>query len=362
MSKITILSTTHASTGGVERFVNYLSNGLTSHGCTVTILAKQDLARWQQWLVASAKYIASDQIILGYFLGKRAMNVSCDVVITNGLLGWNIRNKKVINVHHGTFIKGALRTRADDYWIKYVIKRYWWSLFEKNAARNATVCVAVSEETKESVITYYGAKNVVVIPNAIDTDLFKPYPKSDARKALGLPIDKKIVFFASRLGSQKAGGLLLAIAEHIKKNSPDILVVGAVFGQQFSETSGIVGLENISYDRLVMAYNAADIFLLPSRHEGSSLALLESIACGVPFLASPVGLVPELMNNNLFTECIVIDQTVDAYTKKMQTLLGLDNHLQALLSQELRAYAVEHHGLPLFAKNYFNLVTKTIAL
>ena len=359
MITVTILTTTHASTGGVERFVSYLEKELVLRGCVVTVIAKEDLRPWQQKLVALTKYVASDQIVLGYFLGCAAMRSKSDVVITNGLLGWNIHKRKVINVHHGTFIKGALRTRYDDVWIKYVIKRYWWSWFEKKAARGATVCAAVSEETRQSVMHYYQAKNVVTIPNAIDTDLFTPYSQEQARQSLGLPLDKKIVFFASRLGSQKAGQLVLAIAERIKKTHSDVLVVGAVFGQQFSPELGIWGLDNVSYDRLVMAYNAADVFLLPSRHEGSSLALIESMACGLPFLASPVGLVPELLENNLFTECIVIDQTVDAYMNHLNKLLALSVDNQMILAQQLRAYVVDHHNLYQFGNNYFELI-KTI--
>ncbi|MEI8224066.1 MAG: glycosyltransferase family 4 protein [bacterium] len=359
MITVTILTTTHASTGGVERFVSYLEKELILHECAVTIIAKQDLRPWQQKIIGLAKYVASDQIVLGYFLGCVAMRGTSDVVITNGLLGWNIRNKKVINVHHGTFIKGALRTRHDDVWIKYIIKRYWWSWFEQKAARGATVCAAVSEETRQSVMHYYRAKNVVTIPNAIDTDLFVPNTQEVARKSLGLPLDKKIVFFASRLGSQKAGQLVLAIAQHIKKTRPNVIVVGAVFGQQFSQESGIIGLDNGSYDRLVMAYNAADVFLLPSRHEGSSLALLESMACGLPFLASPVGLVPELLEKKLFTECIVSEPTVDAYMNHLNKLLGLSTDDQIILAQQLRTYVVEHHNLQQFGNNYFSLI-KTI--
>lgn len=362
MITVTLLSTTHASTGGVERFVNYLKQELVSHECNVVVFAKQDLPRWQQKMVAWAKYIASDQIVLGYFLGLLAMNNQADIIITNGLLGWNIHNRKVINVHHGTFIKGALRTRNDDLWIKYAIKRYWWSWFEKKAAQGATVCAAVSEETRQSVTQYYHARHVVTIPNAIDTDLFKPYSQETARHTLGLPLDKKIVLFASRLGSQKAGQLVADIAQRILTTHPNVVVVGAVFGQKFAPESGILGLDNVSYDKLVMAYNAADVFLLPSRHEGSSLALLESMACGLPFLASPVGLVPELIHKQLFAECIVVPQTVDAYIQHLDQLLVLSPDNQKILAEQLRQYVVDQHSLHQFGNNYFELIKTTLAL
>ncbi len=359
MITVLLLTTTHESTGGVERFVNYLEGELVFHGCSTSVLAKEDLPSWQLKLITLAKYVASDQIVLGYFLGLKAMQTNAQVIISNGLLGWNINSRTVINVQHGTFIKGALRTRADDSLIKYLIKRYWWSFFERKAAQGATVCAAVSEETKQSVIEYYHQKNVVTIPNAIDTKLFTPIPKLEARKSLGLPLDKKIIFFASRLGSQKAGHLILKIAEYIKINIPELIVVGAVFGQRFSEDSGIKTLDNISYKNLVMAYSAADVFLLPSRHEGSSLALLESMSCGVPFLASPVGLVSELIQKELFGECIVFDQTPSAYIDSLQKLIAYPPKDQEVLSQQLRDYVIQYHGLAQFGRNYFNLI-KTI--
>lgn len=356
-NRIAILTPSHISKGGVERFVICLQKELQDRGLEVVVLAEEDLGSFQRKMVRLAKYFVSDQIVLGYFLGKAAERDRYSKVITNGLLGWSLCHKKSINVQHGTFIKGAIRTKSYEFFGKYMIKRYWWSWFEKKSAKNAAVCVAVSEETKTTLLDYYRPKQIVVIDNAIDTDFFKPGSQLEARKYLGLPSDKRILLFVGRLGSQKAESLIREIAQGVELSHNNEMVVGAVFGQKFDSKSGIVSIDKLSYYDSHFWYQAADVLLLPSRHEGSSLALLEAMSSGVPFLASPVGLVAEFQDKKMFLECIVPEQKREGYLEKLRALLAYDNSRRADLSGRLREIAIEKHSLKAFGDAYYNLIT-----
>jgi glycosyltransferase involved in cell wall biosynthesis len=54
--------------------------------------------------------------------------------------------------------------------------------------------------------------------------------------------------------------------------------------------------DEVSQDELVNLYSSAIVTVLPSFSEGFPLSLVESMACGTPFLATPVGAIPELVN------------------------------------------------------------------
>lgn len=355
---ISILSNSKKNTGGVERFSLYLQNCLQNYGHVVTIFSIEDLSPAKQALIKASRYLGLEIVVLGFFLGEGVRKQKHDIVVTNGLLGWSLTNMKVINIQHGTFARGAIRGHKNKRGIKFFIKRYVWSFFEKLAAGRATRCVAVSEETRESVIELYGVSAVDVVPNGIDTNIFKPMDQRVARKKLGLPENKKVVFFASRLGVQKGSSLIIAVAKKVALTLTDVVVVGASFGQSFPNECAIISLEDISYETLVYAYSAADIFLLPSNHEGCSLALLEAMACGIPFLASPVGLVPELKKKGLFLDCIIEKQDPDAYLAGINMLLGKTESQRELLSKQLREYIVSTHTLELFGRGYQKLITE----
>lgn len=354
--KIVIISNSKKPSGGVERFSYYLMEGLLGRGYEVLLVGREDLGSFAQRVLSALRYTGLDQPLQAWLLGRVAVREGFDVCVTNGMLGWNIRNRKVLNVQHGTFVRGAIRTRRDDSFPKFFIKRYIWSWFEKKAAVRAAVCAAVSEETRESVVRYYHATNVIAVPNAIDTSKFVPGSRLESRRRLGLPESGSILLFASRLGSQKAESLIYGIAGMIKEGLPDVSVVGAAFGQKFRSDSGITGLDDFTYDKLIDAYRSADVFLLPSRHEGSSLALLEAMACGIPFLASPVGLVPELRLTGIFDQCIVDEQDPGSYVEKLKKLLLLSPEEKERLSESVRSYAVAEHSLEVFWNNYIKII------
>lgn len=326
--RIIILSPTNIiRQGGVERFVFYVHQGLAQAGYQVTILGQEDLAKWQRIMVAGAKKIGLEQPLLGFFLGTIAQKKEFDVCITNGMLGWNIKKAKVINVQHGTFARAAVRIDTNVF--KYFFRRYIWGFFEGLSARRATVCVAVSRETKESVEYFYRAKNVRVIHNAVDTELF--YPMIVQKKPQAL--------FVGRFEYAKGKNILEPFQKYLRTNNSNLLIA-----------------ENYSQEDLSKIYNESQVFVLPSLHEGCSFALLEAMACGTPFLASPVGMVPELQEHELFSECIVNIQTIDAYCLAYQNLVNKTNEEREVLSQKLRIYILENHTIERFHKQFQDLI------
>lgn len=320
--RIGILTTVKDGIGGVERFATYMERGFIERGNEVVVIDKNSISSWARIVVALSRYVALQPVALGYFLGRHAMTVKCDAVVTNGLLGWSLyatNQQKIINVQHGTYARSAERIDRGHHWIKYVIKRFVWGFFEGCAARRSSVCVAVSEETAESVSRYYNPRRIVVIHNAVDTEFFKPLAEVSK---------KNQVIFVGRFEYAKGQVILEGFRDYLKSKGWSLVVA-----------------ERLTQDELRSAYNESQVFLLPSLHEGCSYALLDAMACGVPFLASPVGLVADFKARNQFAPCVVTSQTIGAYIQAFEDLIGMDPNRFQGLSREIRQYVIDNHDL-----------------
>ncbi|WP_367363128.1 glycosyltransferase [Mesotoga sp.] len=102
--------------------------------------------------------------------------------------------------------------------------------FVKEVLEKAAKVIFVSKALMKDAFEKlgYDKSNGIVIPNGVDTNLFKPMDKEEARKKFGLPLDKKIVGFVGNLIEVKGADRLPAIAEELMKLRSDVffLIVG----------------------------------------------------------------------------------------------------------------------------------------
>ena len=350
--RIIILSPSSSTVGGVERFCEYLKNVYEDAKHEVIIFNEGSSTIFSKIF----SKIGLGAPYIGWHLGNLAKKKGFDVLVTNGLLGWNVKSDKIINIEHGTFAASADRIDKGRNILKWFIKKYIWGSFEMLSAKRASTVVAVSKETAEFVKNYYSIKSVKVIENTIDFDLFSKKDKTISRKKFELPENKKLVLFVGRFEYGKGSDIMLKCINSLAKRGM-LLVVAS---NQSMDLSGVFSLKNVDYKDLPYLYSACDVFIFPSRHEGSSLALLEAMAIGLPFLSSRVGLVSQFKNEGLFKECIVEEQTREAYIKKLDLLFSLSNEDKEKLSNSIKDYVFSNHSNKDFVKSYLELLNDLV--
>lgn len=329
--KIVILSPSIYLRGGVERFCISLTEGLSSRGMNVFVVGLETLPRRHQRFVGLCKYIGLGPVVLGFFLGWYVRGLQVDMVITNGLLGWNITSIPTINVSHGTYARAAERIDKKKNLIRFYIKKYISGYFEKKNALNARVAVAVSEETQESLRALYGISNSIVIQNGVDTNFFCPDSSVKKKPLQGL--------FVGRYEYAKGSDVLESVQKFLRDKGGDLYIA-----------------EHENQVDLLRLYRESSFFILPSRHEGCSFALLEAMACGLPVFVSPVGSVNDV--DFPCTNCVVCDRFV--YCEKVREFLNQNNSNLYLISKRLRSYVCDRHSLEYMTEQYYNIIRRYI--
>jgi N-acetyl-alpha-D-glucosaminyl L-malate synthase BshA len=164
---------------------------------------------------------------------------------------------------------------------------------------------AVSRFLKEKTLTNYAIeKDIQVIPNFVDTELYRPQKDCAFREHLA-PEGEKIIVHTSNFRPVKRVPDTIRILDQVLKEVPSKLVLVGD-GPDRSECERLCRelhlCDQVKFlgkqDGLVEILNAADLFLIPSQSESFGLAALEAMACGIPVVASSVGGLPELVRHN----------------------------------------------------------------
>jgi glycosyltransferase involved in cell wall biosynthesis len=153
----------------------------------------------------------------------------------------------------------------------------------------------LESEAKRSALLK--GQKITSIPNPIDTRIYKRGNKQEARQRLGLPLDKKLILFASQRVTNVNKGMdyLIEACRQLQFSDAAVVILGGHAEEVVSQLSleayplGYVNDEQ----RIVDVYHASDVFVLPSLSENLPNTIMEAMACGVPCVGFKVGGIPE---------------------------------------------------------------------
>jgi N-acetyl-alpha-D-glucosaminyl L-malate synthase BshA len=164
---------------------------------------------------------------------------------------------------------------------------------------------AVSRFLKEKTLTNYDInKDIEVIPNFVDTKIFKPTMDNCIKKRLAGE-GEKILIHTSNFRQVKRVTDVIKVFDIVQKEIPSKLVLIGD-GPDRSECERLTRQLDLNdkvkflgkQDGLVEILSCSDLFLIPSQSESFGLAALEAMACGIPVISSSVGGLPELVKHN----------------------------------------------------------------
>ena len=216
--------------------------------------------------------------------------------------------------------------------------------FLQSSFDDAAELIAVSRRLKERMISLGAvAQKISVLPNGVDTVVFKPEETSGLAESYG--VNDPFILSVGSLRELKGHHLVIeAMANNPALKSYSLLIAGTgTMQSRLQQQIQELGLQNrvklignVANDKLAALYSAAALFVLASSNEGCPNVVLEALACNTRVVASDVGAVPDLLPPSLHP-FMINTRTPEAIGEKMV----------ACLNAELEPEASRERGLAL---------------
>jgi glycosyltransferase involved in cell wall biosynthesis len=202
---------------------------------------------------------------------------------------------------------------------------------------------------------------VTVIPNGLDTELFRPRETDGMRAALEVPKQHRIVLFvADSVRRHRKGFDLLADAlTSIEQDNVSLVSIGGDEPDLETATPH-VHLGRISSDLLLSVfYSLADVFVIPSRQDNLPNTVLESMACGTPVVGFDTGGIPDMVRPGE-TGWLAEVGNVQTLRHSLEQALR-DEEARHRMARRCREVVEAEYTLDLQARRYRDLYRKMVS-
>lgn len=268
--------------------------------------------------IVNRNFIKKNLFYTVLLLKKMLLSKKYDVIVTHSILSWliyffatfnNYNKANLIAIFHGPWHKEAYfkydgnKSRIKKFFVPKIMfcLEYLYCRYNDNY-------IFLSKYMKkelEKVNAIINKKNLYFIPGGISLEKYKRnFSKLEAKKLLGIPDDKCVLFTLRRLDKRMGiDRVIEALSLMDKKDQNNfIFFIGGKGDYRKILENKAANLKNtvhflgfIPDDKLNLYFCAADIFIVPTLDlEGFGLVNLESLAMGVPVLATPQGGMVEL--------------------------------------------------------------------
>ncbi len=263
-----------------------------------------------------------------------------DVVFDNqslswGLLGIRATGVPVVSViHHPLHIDREADFAIDPKLAKKIKRTLYFPLFmQQRVAPRLDRIVTVSEASRRQIERYFGIpeKEVRVVHNGTDTELFRPVPGREKETDL---------LFVGRTEDRKKGvaTLLESLAllpRHVTLKIVDGRIPDDGLVMRFVRRLGLesrVRLQRrmLSTAELVTEYSTARVAVVPSFFEGFGFPASEAMACGLPVIANAAGALPEVVGTDGSAGCLVPPRDPRALARAVEEMLAAPERLETM--------------------------------
>ncbi len=314
-----IIPTYFPVVGGAQVQVQQISEALVSQGRQVAVLTRQHSSLHPQGLPPTEM---RGRVLTRRLFSRGGGKTGAALFLLNGL--WFLLRQGRAGIYHAhdagaagwlaiaarylfggrCLVKLRTGTVAYEKSLRSRLRRWQFQVLLRCADR----VIVVNREVQDFLQSLgIPAERVVRIPNGVDGERFTPATASEkaaARRRLGIGEDGRVVLYVGRLEYMKGVDVLLGGWRRMNpamRPGCRLILVGdgpergrlerTAEAGEISESVHFAGEQQVED-----YYRAADLFVLPSRTEGLSNALLEAMACGLPVLASDVGGAKDLVH------------------------------------------------------------------
>jgi glycosyltransferase involved in cell wall biosynthesis len=214
---------------------------------------------------------------------------------------------------------------------------------EEKVFRGANRVVVTTPAMRDDVLRRIpeAASKLAVIPNYVDTDVFRPYSE--------VP-DEVTLIFVGRIAPEKN---LSALLEAIQPLQVRLIIIGEgkirpELQRRFASLNGRISWEgNVPNSELPGYLNRAGLFILPSFYEGHPKALIEAMACGLPVIGADSPGIRELIRHGETGYSCGGDSV--SIREAIQELLARPT-LRERIGRNARQYVIENYSLDRIAE------------
>jgi glycosyltransferase involved in cell wall biosynthesis len=224
---------------------------------------------------------------------------------------------------------------------KYWYGEYFVNLFDKllfSSFRNVNlVLVSADDKAIQGLLTRSKGKillqSIFKFPTRIDTDIFKPGNKIEARVKLSMPVNSFIISTVGRLTWLKGWKFIIDAFKLFKSNVPDSVLIFIGEGEDHDKIKEYIIINGLAQNVILagkkvpaeisLYLNASDLFIMGSFMEGWPTSLVEAVACGIPCCVTDFGAATEIINEgeNGFVEK---ERNVEHFEQLMQKASRLE--------------------------------------
>jgi glycosyltransferase involved in cell wall biosynthesis len=282
-----------------------------------------------------------------------------------GLLTLQKRGVPIMaTVHHPITRDRELALAAAPDWGHRLLSKRWYSFLsmQKKVVQRLHHIITVSEQSRRDIALAFArtANRITVIPNGIDTELFKPL--ADITRD-----NLQLITTASSDQPLKGLSVLLRALALVRTEFPGLklLVIGKLKPDGATERElrdldlqdCVSFVTDLTSKEIVQRYATAAIAVVPSLYEGFGLPACEAMACAVPLVCSDGGALPEVVGD---AALIVKAGDVSALADAL-TLLLSDQHLRATFSAAGRAHMIKQFSWTVVAQQVVNFYRTALA-
>jgi glycosyltransferase involved in cell wall biosynthesis len=235
--------------------------------------------------------------------------------------------------------------------------------------------IVATQTEMQRVQSHYGVPSAKLarIFNPMDVANWHGMDRSEARAALGIPLDAQVVIYHGRIEIHRKGlDILLDAWQQVLSERPGrdlrLLLVGTgsdaeKLHQRLTQMQlpGVMWTDEYVRDRTAIQryLSAADVYTLPSRHEGFPVAPIEAMSCSLPVVAADAPGVPDILEDGEASGGLVVPRG-DAPT--LASALGriLDNETWGReLGKLARCRAQERFSLEAIGQQLRDFITQS---